>query len=86
MATWRPPGGPEEGVGASEPQCATGLIHDGGEAALLERAAQTGRADEFLEGRLAHYKQVREVTFIDAIPKSASGKILRRLLKVQPTS
>jgi 4-coumarate--CoA ligase len=30
---------------------------------------------------LAHYKQVREVEFIDAIPRSASGKILRRQLR-----
>lgn len=36
-----------------------------------------------LAGRLAHYKHVREVRFVDAIPKSASGKILRRLLKPQ---
>ena len=33
--------------------------------------------------RLAHYKQVQRVTFTDAIPKSASGKILRRLLREQ---
>jgi len=30
---------------------------------------------------LAHYKQVRMVEFVDEIPKSASGKILRRLLR-----
>jgi acyl-CoA synthetase (AMP-forming)/AMP-acid ligase II len=36
---------------------------------------------EFVAGRLAHYKQPREVRFLDAIPKTASGKILRRELR-----
>lgn len=36
---------------------------------------------DHLAGRLAHYKLPRRVQFIDAIPKSASGKILRRILK-----
>ena len=35
---------------------------------------------EFVEGRIAGYKKVREVEFVAAIPKTASGKILRRLL------
>jgi long-chain acyl-CoA synthetase len=35
----------------------------------------------FLKGRLANYKTVQEVEFLDAIPKTASGKILRRVLK-----
>lgn len=34
-----------------------------------------------LAPRLAHYKQVGEVHFVEAIPKSASGKILRRVLR-----
>ncbi|SPJ25210.1 AMP-binding protein [Palleronia abyssalis] len=34
-----------------------------------------------LKGRLSSYKQLAEVRFVDEIPKSASGKILRRLLK-----
>jgi len=34
-----------------------------------------------LAGTLASYKQVREVRFVEAIPKSASGKILRRVLR-----
>lgn len=36
-----------------------------------------------LDRTLAHYKQVHQVHFVDAIPKSASGKILRRLLRDQ---
>jgi long-chain acyl-CoA synthetase len=35
---------------------------------------------EFVEGRVAGYKKVREVEFVASIPKTASGKILRRLL------
>ena len=35
-----------------------------------------------LVGQLAHYKLPRSITFIEAIPKSASGKILRRMLPV----
>lgn len=38
---------------------------------------------EFVAGQVANYKQVRSVRFIDAIPKSPSGKILRRLLRDQ---
>lgn len=36
---------------------------------------------QFLEDRLAHYKQVRALEIVEEIPKSASGKILRRLLR-----
>ena len=35
----------------------------------------------YLAQQLAHYKQVHEVHFVDEIPKSASGKILRRFLR-----
>ena len=35
----------------------------------------------FVAGHVASYKQIRAVRFIEAIPKSASGKILRRVLK-----
>ena len=30
---------------------------------------------------LAAYKALQEIQFVDAIPKTASGKILRRVLK-----
>ena len=35
---------------------------------------------EFLLPHVAHYKRIRHVEFVDAIPKSPSGKILRRVL------
>jgi acyl-CoA synthetase (AMP-forming)/AMP-acid ligase II len=34
----------------------------------------------FVESKVAHYKRVRHVDFVDVIPKSPSGKILRRVL------
>ena len=37
----------------------------------------------FVAEKVASYKQVRKLTFVDAIPKSASGKILRRVLRDQ---
>jgi long-chain acyl-CoA synthetase len=35
---------------------------------------------EFVKARIADYKRVREVEFIDKVPRTASGKILRREL------
>jgi len=51
----------------------------------LKPGAEATAADiqEFVAGEVAHYKQVRIVEFVDEIPKSASGKILRRLLRDQ---
>ena len=34
----------------------------------------------FLQPKVAHYKCIKHVAFVDAIPKSPSGKILRRVL------
>ncbi len=36
---------------------------------------------DFVAGQVAPYKKVRAVEFLDAVPKSASGKILRRELR-----
>ena len=40
---------------------------------------------EFVAAEVAPYKKVRQVEFIDAIPKSASGKILRKDLRTELT-
>ena len=37
----------------------------------------------YVAERVAPYKKLREVEFVDEIPKSASGKILRRVLREQ---
>jgi acyl-coenzyme A synthetase/AMP-(fatty) acid ligase len=34
----------------------------------------------FVAERVAPYKKIRQVEFVDEIPKAASGKILRRVL------
>jgi len=39
-----------------------------------------GELIEYVADRVAPYKQIRELEFIDAIPTSPSGKTLRRLL------
>ena len=52
---------------------------------VLRPDAEVTEADvaAFIAGQVATYKQLREVHFIDAVPKSASGKILRRVLRDQ---
>ncbi len=53
-------------------------------AFVVLKAGQEASADEimaFVADQVATYKQVRRVEFVDAIPKSASGKILRRMLR-----
>jgi acyl-coenzyme A synthetase/AMP-(fatty) acid ligase len=53
--------------------------------ALRDGFADSHRLGEeicaFVADRLTHYKQPREVRFVDAVPKTASGKILRRELR-----
>jgi acyl-coenzyme A synthetase/AMP-(fatty) acid ligase len=36
-----------------------------------------------LRGRLSEHKQIAEVEFVEAIPKSAAGKILRKDLRAK---
>ncbi len=52
---------------------------------VLKGAATAEELMAFVAERVAPYKKVRRLELIDAIPKSPSGKILRRLLKDRPT-
>jgi long-chain acyl-CoA synthetase len=52
-------------------------------ALVLLRPGEEVSADalmEFVGSRIAGYKKVREVEFVTTIPKTASGKVLRRVL------
>lgn len=69
-----------------------GVTDDDGEeipkAFVVRRPGTDVTADEVIEfvaRRVAPYKKVRRVEFIDVIPKSASGKILRKDLR-SPTA
>lgn len=52
---------------------------------LRDGFAESGKLGEeicgFVAERLTHYKQPREVHFVEVVPKTASGKILRRELR-----
>ncbi|HLJ32809.1 MAG TPA: AMP-binding protein [Ktedonobacteraceae bacterium] len=51
---------------------------------VLQDDSPQQRADELMtwvNNQLATYKQIREMEFIDSIPRNPSGKILRRVLK-----
>ena len=48
---------------------------------VLKGSATADELVAYVAERVAPYKKVRRLDFIDAIPKAASGKILRRLLR-----
>ncbi|HRQ39927.1 MAG TPA: 4-coumarate--CoA ligase family protein [Chloroflexota bacterium] len=50
---------------------------------VLKAAAQPEEIMAYVAERVAPYKKIREIEFIDAIPKSPTGKILRRVLVAQ---
>jgi len=52
-------------------------------AFVVTREGQSVSADEVMEyiaEQVANFKQIRQVQFVDSIPKNPSGKILRRVL------
>ncbi|QHG15836.1 thioester reductase domain-containing protein [Nostoc sp. ATCC 53789] len=50
---------------------------------VLKAAATPEQIMEFVAGQVAPHKTIRRLEFVDKIPKSASGKILRRVLAQQ---
>ncbi|HXM33584.1 MAG TPA: hypothetical protein VN920_00215, partial [Pyrinomonadaceae bacterium] len=47
---------------------------------VLKTEAEAGEILAFVATRVAPFKRIRLIEFTDKIPKSASGKILRRVL------
>jgi acyl-CoA synthetase (AMP-forming)/AMP-acid ligase II len=62
-------------------------MDDGGEApkacVVVDDRLEPDELIAYVSQRVAPYKRIREVEFVDEIPKSASGKILRRVLREQ---
>ena len=51
---------------------------------VLKAPATADELMAFVAARVTPYKKIRRLDFIEAIPKSPSGKILRRLLRDRP--
>lgn len=73
--------------------CAVIGVYDANQASEIPRAYVTLKPNvipsdkvakeimKFVADQVVPYKQVRTVRFVDVIPKSPAGKILRRLLR-----
>ena len=46
-----------------------------------EREALIGELQDFVKGRTAPYKYPRDIEFVDSLPKTVSGKIMRNVLR-----
>ena len=55
-------------------------------AAVVSRTGQQISKDQLIQfsrARLAHYKCPKEIVVVDELPRSATGKVLRRELRVR---
>jgi acyl-CoA synthetase (AMP-forming)/AMP-acid ligase II len=64
-------------LAAGEIPCAFVVLREG----FTPSDALAKELRDFVADRLAHHKQPREVHFVDAVPRTPSGKILRRELR-----
>jgi acyl-coenzyme A synthetase/AMP-(fatty) acid ligase len=62
---------------AGEIPCAFVVLREG----FVASDALDKELRDFVADRLAHHKQPREIHFVDAVPRTPSGKILRRELR-----
>ena len=78
--SWLPPVEKTEGKGGNEVKATRTLTLKGGATVDEEQVMA------FVADNVAPYKKVRRVEFIDAIPKSSSGKILRKDLRARESA
>jgi long-chain acyl-CoA synthetase len=64
-------------LAAGEIPCAFVVLREG----FAASTALDSQLRDFVADRLAHHKQPREIHFVDAVPRTPSGKILRRELR-----
>ena len=64
-------------VAAGEIPCAFVVLREG----FIPSEAMDKELRDFVADRLAHHKQPREIHFVDVVPRTPSGKILRRELR-----
>jgi acyl-CoA synthetase (AMP-forming)/AMP-acid ligase II len=64
-------------LAAGEIPCAFVVLRDG----FTPSDALDKQLRDFVADRLAHHKQPREIHFVEAVPRTPSGKILRRELR-----
>jgi len=64
-------------LAAGEIPCAFVVLREG----FTASDALDKQLRDFVADRLAHHKQPREIHFVEALPRTASGKILRRELR-----
>ena len=64
-------------IAGEEIPCAFVVLREG----ELSNEAMAQTLQNFVAERLTHYKMPREIYFVNTLPRTASGKILRRELR-----